>query len=122
VVPFCSRTTQHLIAMMMMCKIWCSVGARRCWHILPTLQISPHVIIDCFHVWKNIFGENNLNRKMISTLLLLPLESVWARTNTKLQLIIYHVDGKSVWTVLVITLSRGHVYKHAEICSILLLQ
>jgi hypothetical protein len=33
--------------------------------------------------------------------------------NTELQLIIYHVDGKSVWTVLVITLSRGHMCIHS---------
>jgi hypothetical protein len=32
------------------CKIWCNVGAEKCWHILPTLQILPHVIIGCFHV------------------------------------------------------------------------
>jgi hypothetical protein len=31
-------------------QIWCNVGAEKCWHILPTLQISPHVIIGCFHV------------------------------------------------------------------------
>jgi hypothetical protein len=49
VVPFCSRTTQHLITIVM-CKIWCNVGAGRCWHIFPTLQISPHVIIGCFHM------------------------------------------------------------------------
>jgi hypothetical protein len=58
VVPFCSRTTQHLIAIVM-CKIWCNVGAEKCWHILPTLQILPHVIIGCFHVWKNNFREND---------------------------------------------------------------
>jgi hypothetical protein len=32
------------------CKIWCNVWAGRCWHILPTLQILPYVIIGCFHV------------------------------------------------------------------------
>ena len=31
-------------------QIWCNVWAGRCWHILPTLQISPHVITVCLHV------------------------------------------------------------------------
>ena len=93
----------------MMCKVWCSVGAGKCWHILPALQVSPHVIIGCLHVWKNVIVENDLNWKMISAVLLLPLYTIWARTIIKLQLIIYHVDGKSVWTVLVITLQfRSH--------------
>jgi hypothetical protein len=42
-------TTQLLIAIVM-CKIWYNIGAEKCWHILPTLQISPHVITGCFHV------------------------------------------------------------------------
>jgi hypothetical protein len=110
-----------------MYKIWCNVGVGRCWHILPTLQISPHVIIGWFYMWKSIFGKSDLNRKMISTLLSLPLESVWTRTNTEPQLIVYHVDGKNVWTVPVITLSRRHRCKHSGISivflsSILLLQ
>jgi hypothetical protein len=33
----------------------------------------------------NIFGENNLNWKMIPTLLSLTLHNVWARMNTDLQ-------------------------------------
>jgi hypothetical protein len=61
-----------------------------------------------------------LNRKTISTLLSLPLSSIWARTNTELLLIVYHVDGKSVWTALVITLSRGHIYTHWGISIIFL--
>jgi hypothetical protein len=48
-VSFCSRTMQHLVAIMM-CKIWCNVGAGRCWYILPTLQILPHVITACFNM------------------------------------------------------------------------
>ena len=35
--------------------------------------------------------------------------------NIELQLIMYHIDGKSMWTVLVITLRRGHVCKHSGI-------
>jgi hypothetical protein len=31
---------QNLIAIVL-CKVWFNVGARRCWHILPSLQISP---------------------------------------------------------------------------------
>jgi len=46
------------------------------------------------HVWKNIFGVKDLNRKTIPTLLSLPLYIVWARMNTRLQLIVYHIDGK----------------------------
>ena len=45
-VSFCSRTMQRLIAIVI-CKIWCNVGTGRCWNILPTLQISPHVINGC---------------------------------------------------------------------------
>jgi hypothetical protein len=35
--------------------------------------------------------------------------------NTELQLIVYLIDEKSVWTVLVITLSRGCICKHSVI-------
>jgi len=87
----------------------CKTGAERCWHILPAFQISPHMITGCLHMWKNIFGVKNLNQKTMSTLLLLPPYIIWARMNTELQFNIYHIDGKSVWTVLVITLCTGHV-------------
>jgi hypothetical protein len=78
----------------MMCKFWCSVGAGRCCYHVSTFQILPHVIIGCWRMWKNFFGEKNLKQKMVSTLLLLPLYTVRARTITQLQLIIYHVDGE----------------------------
>jgi len=35
--------------------------------------------------------------------------------NTELQLIIYLIDEKGVWTVLVIMLSRGRICKHSVI-------
>jgi hypothetical protein len=35
--------------------------------------------------------------------------------NTEQQLIDYHMDGKSGWTLLVITLIREHTYKHSGI-------
>jgi len=35
--------------------------------------------------------------------------------NTHLQLIVYHIHGKNMWTVLVITLRRGHMCKHSGI-------
>ena len=109
----CSRTTQHLFTTVM-CKIWCNVGGGMCWHILPTLQFLPCVMTGCSHMWKNIFGVNDLNWKMISTLLSKPLYIIWARMYTELHLI-YHTDGKSVWTVLVIILSRGCMCKHSGI-------
>jgi hypothetical protein len=87
-------------------------------HNLPAVQFLPHVITGCLHVWKNIFGVNSLNQKMIPTLLSLPLYIVWARINTKLQLIVYHVNGKSMWTVLVVTFGRGHVSIFRDISSI----
>jgi hypothetical protein len=68
-----------------MCKIWCSIGARKCWHTLPTLQICDYWLL---HVGKNKFSENNLNRKAISTLLSLPLYIVSIRMNTELKTII----------------------------------
>jgi hypothetical protein len=101
------------------CANLCSVGAERCWHILPTFQTLPHVMTDCLHMWQNIFGGNCVNQKTISTLLSLPLYIVWARMNIQLQLITYHIDGKSMWTVLVITLRRGRVYKHSGISEVL---
>jgi hypothetical protein len=104
---------QHLITIVM-CKIWCNVGAGRCWHILPSLQISPHVITDCWHVWKNIFWINNLNQKTISSLLLWPLYIICAMMNTELQLMVCHVDGKSVW-------STGHVCKHSGTSVVLMI-
>jgi hypothetical protein len=104
----------------MMCKIWCSVGDGRCWHILPTLQILPSVINGWLHAWKNIFGENNLNQKRVLTLLSLQPYILWARTNTELQLIVYHIHGQSVWTLLVIALSRGYVCNHPRISIVLL--
>ena len=96
-VSFCSRTVQHFIAIMM-CKVWCNVGSGRCWYILhPTVQISPHVITGCLHMWNNIFGVNNLNRKTMLTLLLLPLYIVWARMNTELQVQMRKVCGQCWW-------------------------
>ena len=38
-------------------QIWCNVRTGRCWHILPTLQISPHVIIGCLHVKEHLRGK-----------------------------------------------------------------
>jgi hypothetical protein len=40
---------QHLIATVM-CYSWCHAGPGGYWHILPTLQISPHAITGCLHV------------------------------------------------------------------------
>jgi hypothetical protein len=102
-VSFFSKTNDRIIAIMI-----CKTGAERCWRILPAFQISPRMITGCLHMWKSIFGVKNLNHKMMSTLLSLP-HIIWARMNTELQFNIYHIDGKSVWTVLVITLCRGHV-------------
>jgi hypothetical protein len=65
---FCSRTMQLLTAIIM-CAVWCNNGAGSCWHILPTLNISPLLISGCFHIWKNIFRVNNLNLKTISSVL-----------------------------------------------------
>jgi len=95
IVSFCSRSVQHLIAIVL-CKVGCNVGARRCWHILPSLQISPHVITACWHMWKNNFWINNLSQKTISTLLARPFYIIWAMTSTELQLMVYYEDGKSV--------------------------
>jgi hypothetical protein len=84
------------------------------------------VITGCLHMWKNIFWVYELNRKMISTLLSWHLYIIWPRMNTELQLIMYHKEGKSVWTVLMITWGRGHMCKHSGIsvvlwsCSLLL--
>jgi len=52
----------------------------------------------------------------MSTLLSKPLYIIRARMYTELHLI-YHTDGKSVWTVLVITLSTGRMCKHSGISS-----
>jgi hypothetical protein len=49
-----------------------------------------------------------------ATLLSLPLYTVQARMNKELQLIVYHIDGKRVWTVLVTIWSRGHICTHSE--------
>jgi hypothetical protein len=111
---------QHLTAIAM-CKIGRTLEQHEgCWHIFPTLQILPHVITGCLYMWKNIFSVDSLNRKTISTLLSLPLNTAWARTTTELQLIIYHTDGKSVLTVLVIILTWGHTCKHSAISVVLL--
>jgi hypothetical protein len=48
-------------------------------------------------VRKNIFGVNDLNLMMIATLLTLHLDIIWARMNTEMLLIVYHIHGKSVW-------------------------
>jgi hypothetical protein len=34
-------------------------------------------------------------------------------------LIVYHINGKSVWTILVITFSRGHICQHSGISVVL---
>ena len=88
-----SRTIQHLITIMM-CKVWCNVVAGRCWHILPALQILPHVIIGYLHLWQNFCWEKDLNQKNISTVLCLSLNTVWARMIIELWMTVYHVVGK----------------------------
>jgi len=98
-----TRTMQHLIAIVM-CKIWCSVGAGRCWYILATLQISHLVVIGCLYVWDSrVQGKRFESEDCINTAR--PLYVVWARMKAELELILYHIDGKSMWTVLLITLS-----------------
>ena len=93
-VSFRSRTMQHLITIVM-CKIWCNVMAGRCWHILSTLQILPHVIIGYLHVWQNFCrGGGDLNRKTKSTLLSLTLYTVQTRMFIELQMTVHHVVGK----------------------------
>jgi hypothetical protein len=111
---FSSRTMQHLISIVM-CKIWYTGGAVRCWHIIPTLHILLRVITCCLHMWKNTFRVSDLNQKLITTLLSLPLFIIWPTLNAELQLIIYHIDGKSVWTLMVVTLCKGHI------CSVVIL-
>jgi hypothetical protein len=50
---FCYGTKQQLTVIVIF-KIWCNVGAGRCWNILPTLQILPCVITDCLHVKEHL--------------------------------------------------------------------
>jgi len=91
------------------------------WEVLahPTFQISPHVITGCLHMWKipssrkTFESEDGINTAVTATL-------HWARMNTELQLIVYHVGGKSVWTVLVITLRRGRMCTHSGMLVVLL--
>ena len=85
----------------------CNIGARRCWHVLPTLQISSIVIIG-LQVWKKVFGRRYQHCSR-------PLYIVWARTITQLQLMVYYVDGKSVWAALMIMFSRGRMCHHSGI-------
>ena len=82
-----------------------------CWHIPPTLLMSPSVINGCLKMLKNTFGVNDLNLKTISTLLSQPLCRV----------IVWHTDGKSVWTVMLITPGRGSVWTFRNISSVLIL-
>jgi hypothetical protein len=110
IVLFCARTMQHFVAIVIY-NIWCNTGAGRCWHILPTLLISPNVINGCFKVWKNTFGVNDLNPKTVSTLLSQPLCRV----------MVCHIDGKSVWTVMLITLGRGSLWTFRNISSVVTL-
>jgi hypothetical protein len=51
---------------------------------------------------KQFESEDHINSAVTASL-------HWARMNTEVQLIVCHIDGESVWTVLVITLSGGHV-------------
>jgi hypothetical protein len=118
IVSFCSRTMQHLIKITMRKSV-------QCWgrEVLaqPPYFSDPAQCDDwLFDMWKNIFGRNSVNQKTISTLLSLPLYIVWARMNIELQLIMYHIDGISMWTVLVITLRRVHACKHSGISVVLL--
>jgi hypothetical protein len=104
---------QTLITIVM-CKIWCNTGTGSCWHILHTLQILPPCDY-CLFAHKNIFGVNYLNWKTMSTLLSMPLYTVWASMIIVLLWIIYSVDRKSVWTVLVIILSRWHMCNYSRL-------
>lgn len=84
------------------------------WEVLAHPPYSSDLAA-CGYMWKNIFRVSSLNWKMKPTLLALPLYIVGARMNTEQQLIDYHMDGKSGWTLLVITWIRGHAYKNSGI-------
>jgi hypothetical protein len=57
---------------------------------------------------KNIFKGNILIRRWYQH-----CRFTLSKDEYRAALIIYHIGGKSVWTVLVITLGRGHMCKHS---------
>jgi hypothetical protein len=70
----------------------------------PDLAPCDYWLFSCVkeHIRGKWFdSEDDINTAVIAS---------FARTNTELQLIVYHIDRKSVGTVLAITLSKGHVY------------
>jgi hypothetical protein len=78
------------------------------------------------HVKEHLWGKRFESEDDINTAVTASLKRP-SKDDTELQLIVYHIHGKSVWTVLVITLSRGHGCIHSGISivflsSILLLQ
>jgi len=108
-----------------MCKMWCNSGAGRCWHILHNLQILPPCDYCLLaHKKENLWGK------------LFELEDyVNTAVNTSLHCLSKHDYSaamdctlcrceKCVWTMLVITLSTGHICKHSGLrimlsCSLL---
>jgi hypothetical protein len=104
----------HDVQILMHC--WCG-------EVLTHPPYSPG-LTSCDY-WLFACAKEHCHRKwfeleMISTLLSLPLYTISGRTITELQLIIYHVDGKSVWRVLMITLHRRDMYRHSGISVLLL--
>jgi len=89
-VSFCSRIMQHLITIVM-CKVWWNVGAERCWDIVPTSQISPHVVISKEHLRVKRFESEDY----INTAVTAPLYRL-SRDEYKPAVGRYHIGGKNV--------------------------
>jgi hypothetical protein len=70
------------------------------------------------HCEKTSAGKTFESEDGISTAVTAALP--WARMSTELQLIVYHISGRSVWTLLVITLRRGHMCKQSGMLVVLL--
>ena len=106
-VSCCSRKMQTIITIVM-CKIWCNSDAGRCWHILHTLQILPPCVYCLLahkkeHLWSKLFELEDYVNTVNASLHCL----------SKHDYIIYSRWEKCVWTLLVITVSTGHMCKHS---------
>lgn len=81
----------------------------------PDLALYDYQLFECVkgHLQSKQFELRDSINTAVTT------SSHRMNTNTELQLIIYHIYGKCVWTVLVNTLSGGHLFKHLGMSVVL---
>ena len=116
-VSFCSMTMQQSLPLWF-AKSGATLGLRGVGTSSLLPDLTPYDYWLFAHVKEHLQGKGFKSEDNINIALAASLQHR-ARMNTELQFNIYHIDGKSVWTVLVITLCRGHMCNHSGISVVL---